>query len=80
MKKNEYVALPKLIKARADTYLKEAKSLSESWYGMDNAQEVHLLSVQLATAMMNMEAAQIVASEIAEFGEQIRKRQDNDLG
>lgn len=74
MKKKQYDALPKLIRARTEIYLQEAKSLSESWYGMDNGKEIHMLSVQLATAMMNMDAAEVIASEIADFSKQTNKK------
>ncbi|MCF6271883.1 MAG: hypothetical protein L3J37_01645 [Rhodobacteraceae bacterium] len=74
MKREEYEALPKLIKARTETYLTAAKDVSEQWFGMDNGKEVHLLSVQLAAAMMNMDSAEIIASEITELTKQLKKR------
>ena len=74
MNRNEYEHLPTQIKARTEAYLTAAKSISEEWFGMDNGKEIHVLSVQLAAAMMNMEAAEVIASEIASFTDQLRKK------
>jgi len=67
MNKDSYNAMPSNIKLRADKYLSRAKELTDEWFGMDNGTDVHILSVQLATAMMNMESSQIIASEISEL-------------
>ncbi len=74
MNKNEYEHLPTQIKARTEEYLAAAKSISEEWFGMDNGKEIHVLSVQLAAAMMNMESAEVIASEISAFSTQLRKK------
>lgn len=74
MDKYQYTELPKHIKGRTEAYLTAAKSLSDEWFGMDNGKEVHLLSVQLAAAMMNMDSAEVIASEIAEFAKQLKMR------
>ena len=73
MNKEQYQHLPTHIKARTEEYLTAAKSVSEDWFGMDNGKEVHLLSVQLAAAMMNMESAEVIASEIAAFSKQMKE-------
>ena len=73
MKKHEYEHLPKHIKARTEEYLTAAKSVSEEWFGMDNGKEVHALSVQLAAAMMNMDSAEVIASEIASLTNRLPK-------
>ena len=73
MNRDQYQHLPKHIKARTEEYLTAAKSVSEEWFGMDNGNEIHLLSVQLAAAMMNMDSAEVIASEIASFAEQLKK-------
>ncbi len=73
MNRAQYDALPHHIKARTEIYLEEAKLLADNWYGMDNGKEVHLLTVQLAAAMMNLESAEVIASEIAEFTKQMKK-------
>jgi hypothetical protein len=72
MNKAQYQHLPKQITARTEEYLTAAKTVSEEWFGMDNGKEVHMLSVQLAAAMMNMDSAEVIASEIAEFSKQLR--------
>ncbi len=74
MNRDQYAALPKFIKARTEEYLKLAKTLSDDWYGMDREDEVHLLTVQLAAAMMNMDSAEVIASQIAEFSKQLNTR------
>ncbi len=74
MNKEQYQHLPTRIKARTEEYLIAAKSVSEEWFGMDNGKEIHLLSVQLAAAMMNMDAAEVIASEIANFSDQLKKK------
>jgi hypothetical protein len=73
MNREQYRQLPKQIQARTEEYLAAAKSVSEEWFGMDNGKEVHELSVQLAAAMMNMDSAEVIASEIASFTDQLRK-------
>lgn len=73
MNRDQYEALPIHIKARTEEYLTVAKQLSDDWFGMDNGKEVHLLSVQLATAMMNMESAELITSEIADLTKQMKK-------
>lgn len=73
MNREQYAHLPTHIKARTEEYLAAAKSVSEEWFGMDNGKEVHMLSVQLAAAMMNMDSAEVIASEIADFTDQLRK-------
>ncbi len=73
MNRKQYEHLPTHIKARTEEYLAAAKSVSEEWFGMDNGKEVHVLSVHLAAAMMNMESAEVIASEIASFTDQLRK-------
>ena len=73
MKKKHYDNLPNQVSERAEVYLIKAKSLAEEWYGMDYGQELHALTVNLATAMMNMESSEIIASEIAEFSKQLKK-------
>lgn len=74
MKKAQYEHLPTLIRSRTEEYLTTAKSVSEEWFGMDNGKDIHLLSVQLAAAMMNMDSAEIIASEIADFSKQLKKQ------
>ncbi|NOR62211.1 MAG: hypothetical protein GQ535_06935 [Rhodobacteraceae bacterium] len=74
MNKAQYQHLPTHIKARTEEYLTAAKSVSEEWFGMDNGKEVHMLSVQLAAAMMNMDSAEVIASEIANFSQQLKKQ------
>ncbi len=74
MNRDQYEHLPTHIKARTEEYLAAAKSLSEEWFGMDNGKEIHLLSVQLAAAMMNMDSAEVIASEIATFADQLKKK------
>jgi len=74
MKRTQYEHLPALIRSRTEEYLAAAKSVSEEWFGMDNGKDIHLLSVQLAAAMMNMDSAEIIASEIADFSEQLKKQ------
>jgi hypothetical protein len=73
MNRDQYAHLPTQIKARTEEYLDAAKTVSEEWFGMDNGKEVHMLSVHLAAAMMNMESAEVIASEIASFTDQLRK-------
>ena len=73
MNRKQYEHLPKQIQARAEEYLTAAKSVSEEWFGMDNGKEIHVLSVHLAAAMMNMESAEVIASEIASFTDQLKK-------
>jgi len=73
MNREQYQRLPTHIKARTEEYLTAAKSVSEEWFGMDNGKEIHLLSVQLAAAMMNMDSAEVIASEIAGLTEQMKK-------
>ena len=73
MNREQYIALPHHIKARTEVYLETAKSLADDWYGMDNGKELHQLTVQLAAAMMNLESAEVIASEIAEFTKQMKK-------
>jgi len=73
MNKAQYLALPKHIQARTEIYLEMAKSLSDEWYGMDSGKEVHSLTVQLAAAMMHLESAEVIASEIAEFSKHMKK-------
>ncbi len=74
MNREQYEHLPTQIKARTEAYLAAAKSISEEWFGMDNGKEIHILSVNLAAAMMNMEASEVIASEIATFTDQLRKK------
>ncbi len=73
MNREQYEHLPTQIKARTEEYLAAAKTISEEWFGMDNGKEIHILSVNLAAAMMNMEASEVIASEIADFTAQLRK-------
>ena len=72
MNRSDYESLPEGIKTRTDKYLMEAKGLTEEWFGMDNGTDVHFLSVQLASAMMNMESSQVIASEISALTERIK--------
>ena len=74
MNRTQYQHLPTRIKARTEEYLIAAKSVSEEWFGMDNGKEIHVLSVQLATAMMNMDSAEVIASEIATLSEHVKKQ------
>lgn len=74
MNKDQYDHLPTQIKARTEEYLIAAKSLSEEWFGMDNGKEIHMLSVQLAAAMMGMDSAEVIASEIASVSDQLKKQ------
>jgi len=73
MNKTDYNALPINLKARTDKYLNAAKELTEEWFGMDNGIDIHVLTVQLAAAMMNMESSQIIASEISALNKRINK-------
>lgn len=71
MKQEYYNALPKTIKKRADKYMSEAKALTDEWFGMDNGSDTHKITVQIATAMMNMESAEVIASQITKLSKRI---------
>ncbi|CUH52852.1 hypothetical protein [Shimia marina] len=63
MDKKYYDELPLQIEARAERYLELAHTLAEKKFSVPTVREIPLLSVQLAAAMMNLEAAEIMASE-----------------